>query len=764
MRREDKKKLIINRRIIVTHLNDLESVLDYLITKQVFVPAARSRINQTMIKSDRIRQMLDHLIDCKPQAFQYFLEALVLTGHASIADQLEPNYTASDDCKNLIELERLTHASHVASANQNSTNPLLFNLNDHQLPYPVVCTQQHSVDAGANPLLLATTSANTPVHHVKRLLRNNGLPPKSASHMNRLTFCSNTSETSRSNSASMSPVINRSRSSSVNALVKSFNGYSLDETKQIATTTSRNSGYISAEECLSPTPALSTPAAYNNIEWSHVNSLELDFPVYQSLPNSYYKQLSPNECYQMEQLPRGLCLIINNETFEENGQRLDELRRVGTAMDASRLKNLFEKLAFRVQVHVDLRECEMRQVFGQLANEANVIADRLDAICLIVLTHGSDGYLHGVDLENKINIDSVLNMFDDVLCGKPKLFIFQACRGEYLNLKFSCGNETNVQSTKATVSSVTCLRVEEENGGEVVSKCSVIEQTSSEIEETVKSFKQIKLSSSSPANNASSSTTTSSTSTHQSCKQFMFKKKDACNKPINTVSSETASQETNNKASSKKSRSRSHSRGKYTSYLASAANAIITALKTSPNATKTLLSNIATQTTNDAQPTPPQSSQQQSQPSTSVSASSSSTSAISCGLSMLQNSSSGIWHKDSNIYMSTSYNSNQSIMNFIDGRPIKTSLPSRSDFFIWYSSVRGFVSHRDVDGSPFIKCLVTVFSRCSYELELCEMVRKVNLLMQQYEKRHFDTPNSTASYFMVPVAELHLTKRLYFNP
>lgn len=103
-------------------------------------------------------------------------------------------------------------------------------------------------------------------------------------------------------------------------------------------------------------------------------------------------------------------------------------------------------------------------------------------------------------------------------------------------------------------------------------------------------------------------------------------------------------------------------------------------------------------------------------------------------------------------------------MNFIDGRPIKTSLPSRSDFFIWYSSARGFVSHRDADGSPFIKCLVTVFSRCAYELELIEMVRKVNMLMQQYEKKHFDERNAVASYFMVPVAEYHLAKRLYFNP
>ena len=44
MKREDKKKLLVNRRIIVNHLVDLESVLDYLIAKQIFTPAIRERI------------------------------------------------------------------------------------------------------------------------------------------------------------------------------------------------------------------------------------------------------------------------------------------------------------------------------------------------------------------------------------------------------------------------------------------------------------------------------------------------------------------------------------------------------------------------------------------------------------------------------------------------------------------------------------------------------------------------------------------------
>ena len=75
------------------------------------------------------------------------------------------------------------------------------------------------------------------------------------------------------------------------------------------------------------------------------------------------------KCYQMEQNPRGICLIINNEHFyDQNNVENVEMRRYGTDMDASRLKNLFEKLNFQVEMFVDLREIEMRRVLTQRGN------------------------------------------------------------------------------------------------------------------------------------------------------------------------------------------------------------------------------------------------------------------------------------------------------------------------------------------------------------------------------------------------------------
>lgn len=282
--------------------------------------------------------------------------------------------------------------------------------------------------------------------------------------------------------------------------------------------------------------------------------------------------MAPNDCYRMN---NGICLIINNEHFYDNDHNeMSELRRWGTDLDASRLKKLFEQLRFKVRFEYDLTEKEIKGAVQSLVSECHKNAGCYDSVCLVILSHGTDGYIYGTDFENKINLDKdVLNLFDDVLIGKPKLFVFQACRGENFNLKLDCSIEDAISSK----------------------------------------FREMRMT--------------------QACLKS--------ERPMKV--------------------------------------------------------------------------------------------SLSC-------------------------------VDFIDGRPIRTSLPSRSDFFIWYSSVRGFVSHRDTDGSPFIKCLVAVFSRHAKDLELVEMVRKVNLLMQQYEKKHWDEMNSVSSYFMLPVPEYHLTKHLYFNP
>ena len=298
MRREDKRKLIINRRIIVNHLSDLESVLDYLIEKEIFTPAIRERINnESRAASDRIRHTLDCLITRNALAYQYFLEALVLTQNTQIADILEPDYTLSERYKQVIERERAR-----GFINQH---------NEASLPYPVTCTQNEQADYANGPVL-------TPIS-IQRIFRqgaNFNLNP----HHQHLGYQSSQS-TSRSTSSSggcqsksMSPVMGRCRSSSVAAVLNS----NLRSTLSGITNSASSNGLLSslshvygesgsreASPCRVQTPVSVydefgeqvSPSSFTptyDIDWADVNNLELDFVVFRTPPN-IRKQISPNE-------------------------------------------------------------------------------------------------------------------------------------------------------------------------------------------------------------------------------------------------------------------------------------------------------------------------------------------------------------------------------------------------------------------------------------------------------------------------------------
>ncbi len=113
---------------------------------------------------------------------------------------------------------------------------------------------------------------------------------------------------------------------------------------------------------------------------------------------------------------RGLCLIINNEHFyDSDGNEILNLRRNGTSKDALRLKNLFEQLHFSVKIFIDLDEKSMRSEINSYANQSRINPDAYDALCLIILSHGTDGYLYSVDNDNRINVSHKLTIIFQLL-------------------------------------------------------------------------------------------------------------------------------------------------------------------------------------------------------------------------------------------------------------------------------------------------------------------------------------------------------------
>lgn len=131
--------------------------------------------------------------------------------------------------------------------------------------------------------------------------------------------------------------------------------------------------------------------------------------------------------YRMDHRRRGRFIIINNKTFLP-GTGMNE--RKGTDVDAANLSNDFTQLGFDVTPYRNQTASEMLQLMAAVAKE-----DHRDCDCfaVAVLSHGDDGKLYGTD-----GIVDINNFIDPIkscqsLAGKPKIFIFQACRGNELD-------------------------------------------------------------------------------------------------------------------------------------------------------------------------------------------------------------------------------------------------------------------------------------------------------------------------------------------
>ncbi|XP_042341669.1 caspase-6-like [Plectropomus leopardus] len=124
----------------------------------------------------------------------------------------------------------------------------------------------------------------------------------------------------------------------------------------------------------------------------------------------------------MDNKRRGLALIFNQERF------LDLDDRQGTNADRDNLEKRLNELNFEVKTYNNSTQVEVLDKLGEAAE-----ANHSDADCflLVFLSHGNDDHVYTYDGE--IRIQDITSLFKGDKCrslvGKPKIFIFQACRG-----------------------------------------------------------------------------------------------------------------------------------------------------------------------------------------------------------------------------------------------------------------------------------------------------------------------------------------------
>ncbi|GBM72816.1 Caspase-2 [Araneus ventricosus] len=151
--------------------------------------------------------------------------------------------------------------------------------------------------------------------------------------------------------------------------------------------------------------------------------------------------------YKMDSDPFiGYCLIIMNQEFDKK-----KCYREGCQVDAVALKNLFEKLKYDVQIEWNKEGDQMMSILKKFSEKTEF--KNVDSCIVYILSHGGQlqnlDYILGTDLERVYKQD-IYSMFNNKNCnlliGKPKIFFFQACRGELLDYgvsKNSCACDAN---------------------------------------------------------------------------------------------------------------------------------------------------------------------------------------------------------------------------------------------------------------------------------------------------------------------------------
>ena len=132
-----------------------------------------------------------------------------------------------------------------------------------------------------------------------------------------------------------------------------------------------------------------------------------------------------DDVYRIQDNPRGICLIINNIKFHDPHHH-----RHGTEDEREAWQSTFRLLGFEVSYIENLTASKMLEVFDLYRQKVKA---NHNAFVGVVLSHGRPGSILGID-DIGCSVDEIVEKFNNEQCrsliGKPKMFFFQACRGD----------------------------------------------------------------------------------------------------------------------------------------------------------------------------------------------------------------------------------------------------------------------------------------------------------------------------------------------
>ena len=132
--------------------------------------------------------------------------------------------------------------------------------------------------------------------------------------------------------------------------------------------------------------------------------------------------------YDMNHEKRGIALVINISKYDPTTNEKKPKERVWSKKDVENLKQTLEYLEFDVDIKENLTKSELENLLNKQAEKSH---KNYDCFLCVVMSHGIDDHI--------VTRDNQLISFAEIMLpikscstlnNKPKLFFFQACRGD----------------------------------------------------------------------------------------------------------------------------------------------------------------------------------------------------------------------------------------------------------------------------------------------------------------------------------------------
>ncbi|EZA52163.1 Caspase-2 [Ooceraea biroi] len=144
--------------------------------------------------------------------------------------------------------------------------------------------------------------------------------------------------------------------------------------------------------------------------------------------------------YPMRSKPRGLVLVISNIYYDSP----TEIPRFSAKHDEANLEELFKQMGFEVVTHRNLTGQQIKEAVRTFSKRKDL--EKVDSCFVFITSHGTEDKMNNSEIQGTDYQENAPATYEKVLCSdiydyftaeacpqlaeKPKIFVFQLCRGK----------------------------------------------------------------------------------------------------------------------------------------------------------------------------------------------------------------------------------------------------------------------------------------------------------------------------------------------